>query len=62
MINTHFQIIVQYLCYLQFQKIFEKVVFIQLYTYFQTNKLFYNHQYGFRERYLTELAALELVD
>ena len=26
-----------------------------------TNKLFYNHQYGFRPRHSTELAAVRLV-
>ncbi len=27
-------------------KIFEKVIFIQLITYFKVNNLCYNHQYG----------------
>ena len=43
-------------------KIFERVVFIQLYDYFQDNKLFYKSQYGFRKHHPTELAALELID
>lgn len=43
-------------------KIFEKVIFRQLYDYFQEKKLFHNAQYGFREEHSTELAALELVD
>ena len=43
-------------------KIFEKVVFQQVYTYFTDNKLFYENQYGFRKNHSTELAALELVD
>ena len=43
-------------------KIFEKVIFRQLYDYFHQKKLFYNAQYGFREKHSTELAALELVD
>ncbi len=43
-------------------KIFEKVIFNQLYNYFQENSLFYSAQYGFREGHSTELAALELVD
>ena len=43
-------------------KIFEKVIFKQLYEYFQDKQLFYNSQYGFREGHSTELAALELVD
>ena len=43
-------------------KIFEKVIFIQLYSYFNDNKLFYNSQYGFRSGHSTELAALEIID
>ena len=43
-------------------KIFEKVIFDQLYNHFQEKKLFYNSQYGFRQKHSTEFAALELVD
>ena len=43
-------------------KIFEKVVYKQVYDYFTTNDLFYKSQYGFRQRHSTELAALELSD
>ncbi len=43
-------------------KVFEKAIFIQLFCYFQSNKLFYKHQYGFRTGHSTELAALELID
>ncbi len=43
-------------------KIFEKVIFKQLYDFFQLNKLFYNSQYGFRTEHSTEYAALELID
>ena len=43
-------------------KIIEKVVHIQLYTYFDKNKLLFVSQYGFRGEHSTELAALELVD
>ena len=43
-------------------KVFEKIVFNQLYKYFQDNKLFYPSQYGFREGHSTEMAALELTD
>ena len=43
-------------------KIFEKVVFDQLYEYFTLNKLLYNSQYGFRKEHSTEFAALELID
>lgn len=43
-------------------KIFEKVIFQQLYKFFKDKNLFFNAQYGFREEHSTELAALELVD
>jgi len=43
-------------------KIFEKVIFKQIYHFFQEKKLFYNAQYGFRSEHSTEYAALELVD
>ena len=43
-------------------KIFEKVAFNQLYTYFTENNLFYHSQYGFRKNCSTEHAALELTD
>jgi len=43
-------------------KIFEKVIFKQLYFFFQEKNLFYSAQYGFREKHSTEHAALELVD
>ena len=43
-------------------KVLEKVVFIQIYDYFNTNNLLYNSQYGFRNKHSTELASLELTD
>ena len=43
-------------------KIFEKVVFEQLYKYFQDHKLFFNSQYGFRKLHSTQYAELELID
>ena len=43
-------------------KLFERVVFNQLYAYFVKNKLFYPSQYGFRDKHSTEFAAVELVD
>ena len=43
-------------------KIFEKVVFIQIYNYFVDNDLLYKSQYGFRKSHSTELAALEFTD
>ena len=43
-------------------KVFEKVVHNQLMNYFLENNLFYDHQYGFREGFSTELALTEFVD
>ena len=43
-------------------KVFEKVIFKQLHSYFKSNSLYFISQYGFREKHSTELAALELVD
>ena len=43
-------------------KIFEKVVHEQLFSYFTENKLFFEHQYGFRKSHSTEHAVLELID
>ena len=45
-----------------FSKIFEKVIYQQTYSYFQTNNLLYSNQYGFRSGHSTELAGLEIVD
>ena len=43
-------------------KVFEKVVFLQLYTYFNENNLLYDSQYGFRSLHSTEFAAIEITD
>ena len=43
-------------------KVFERVMYNQLYDYFNANNLFLNSQYGFRKGHSTELASLELVD
>ena len=43
-------------------KIFEKVIFNQVYQYFSHNNLFYPSQYGFRSVHSTEQAVLEIVD
>ena len=45
-----------------FSKVYEKIVHIQLYSYFTMHNLFYDHQYGFRKNHSTEYAALELHD
>ena len=43
-------------------KIFERVVFCQLYEYFAREKLLYISQYGFRKAHSTESACLEFLD
>ena len=43
-------------------KIFERVLFNQLYEYFDRNDLLTQHQYGFRKIDSTEFAAMELID
>ncbi len=43
-------------------KIFEKIIFKQLYEIFLDNKLLYHSQYGFREGHSTEYTSLELID
>ena len=42
-------------------EILEKNVYSQLYAYFESNKLLYSRQYGFREGHSTEVAALKLL-
>ena len=43
-------------------KIFEKVVYDQIYSYFLQNELFCKNQYGFKKQHSTEHAVLEAVD
>ena len=43
-------------------KIFERVIFDQLYIHFTHNNLFYESQYGFKKKHSTEFAVLELID
>ena len=43
-------------------KIIEKVAHNQISHYFTSYNLFYEHQYGFRSKHSTELAALHLID
>ena len=45
-----------------FSKVIDKIIFNQLFHFFQCNNLFYNSQYGFRKDHSTEFAALELID
>ena len=43
-------------------KVFERVVYSQLYAYFNDNNLMSEQQYGFRAQHSTELASVKLVD
>ena len=43
-------------------KIFERVMFTQLYSYFNAHNLLSEQQYGFRSQHSTELACVKLVD
>ena len=43
-------------------KLFERILFDQMYTYFNTNRLLAEQQYGFRKNHSTEYAAIKLVD
>ncbi len=43
-------------------KIFERIIYNQVYNFFIKQKPFYASQYGFRTKHSTELAALEIVD
>ena len=43
-------------------KIFEHIIFRQLFDYMTDNYLFAIEQYGFRSGHSTELAALHLID
>ena len=43
-------------------KIFERVMYTQLYYYFNVNNLLSEQQYGFRSQHSTELASVKLVD
>ena len=43
-------------------KIFERIIFNQINDHFTSHDLYYNGQYGFREKHSTQLPALELID
>jgi hypothetical protein len=43
-------------------KVFEKIVYNQIYSYFLQNKYLCKSQYGFRKHHSTEHAVLEVVD
>ena len=43
-------------------KIFDTVIYNQLYEYLQEHRVITNSQYGFRKKHSTEYTAIELVD
>ena len=43
-------------------KIFERIIYDQLYAYFDNNNILSEEQYGFRTKHSIELAAVKLVD
>ena len=43
-------------------KVFEKVVYAQVYKYLTDNNLLYKSKYGFRKGHSTEMAAMEITD
>ena len=45
-----------------FSKIFEKFSYDQLYHFFESNKLLYDHQFGFRENLSTQLAVGQIYE
>ena len=44
------------------KKTFERIIFNQINDHFTSHDLYFNGQYGFREKHSTQLAALELID
>lgn len=43
-------------------KVIEKIIFNQLFSYFETHNLIFNSQYGFRPGHSTQSATLEFID
>ena len=43
-------------------KMFERVMFCHIHKHFHSNNIYYDNQYGFREKHSTELATLEIID
>ena len=56
------EIIDQFLFYLGFSKILEKIMYSLLYKYLSDNNVLYKKQFGFQEKHSTEHAILHLVD
>ena len=55
-------IIIIIITIIELSKIFERVMFTQLYSYFNINNLLSEQQYGFRSQHSTEFACVKLVD
>ena len=45
-----------------FRKVFEKLIYNQLYNFLKKYSILYQYQFGFREEYSTEQAILEITD
>ena len=45
-----------------YNKLFEKLIYKRLYSFFEKNNILYNYQFGFRKNHSTSMALLELVD
>ena len=43
-------------------KIFDRIIYNQLYSYFENKNILYSGQYGFRIKHSTELASLEVIE
>ena len=56
------EIIDQFLFYLGFSKIFEKIMYSLLYKYLSDNNVLYRKQFGFQEKHSTKHAIMQLVD
>ena len=41
---------------------FDRIMLNQIHKHFHSNNLYYDNQYGFREKHSTELATLETID
>ena len=47
---------------LTISKVFERVIYDQMYLYFNNNNLLADEQFGFRKNHSTDYAAIKLVD
>ena len=45
-----------------FRKVFEKLIYNQLYNFLEKYSILYKYQFGFRKGYSTEQAILEIID